>query len=179
MNEAMNPFAPPGASLQDDATGGVWRDGKVLVVRQDATLPARCVKCGEPAEPGKIRKLYWHHPAIYALVIFWVLIYIIVAMIFRKNVSVNPSLCPAHLKRRRVAIALGWAGGLAGLAAVVTGMGSDNCLVGLLGGLLLLGSVLGSFMVARILYPETIDKEYARLRGCGENFLALFPPFNG
>src|SRR5579872_5285818 len=107
-----NPYAPSRASLAGAAVaatdaGGTWRDGAVLVLSREASLPPRCVRCNEPAdEPTKSRKVYWHSPWLYLLILFNLIIYAIVAAIVRKKAVVAPGLCSAHKKRRRIGITI-------------------------------------------------------------------------
>ena len=54
-------------------------------------FPHRCVKCNEPTEPpNKRRTVYWHHPAVYVLLLVYVIVYIIVAVIVRKTAKIDP-----------------------------------------------------------------------------------------
>ena len=92
-----NPYAPTQASLKSAdtpaGTGGLWREGNCLVVARGAAFPRRCVKCNEPSEePHKLRKVYWHHPAVYLLLLGYAILYIIVALIVRRTMEVNPGL---------------------------------------------------------------------------------------
>ena len=81
----INPYEPPKARLEGAVRmdgGDCWRDGRQLVVRPGCTLPDRCIKCNEPAEhPLQSRRFYWHHPALYLLVLVDLLIYLVVAVI--------------------------------------------------------------------------------------------------
>jgi hypothetical protein len=95
-----NPYAPTQASLKSAdtpaGTGGLWRDDDRLIVAHGATFPQRCVKCNEPSEqPHKMRKVYWHHPAVYLLLLGYAILYIIVALIVRRTAEVNPGPLPA------------------------------------------------------------------------------------
>ena len=43
---------------------GVWRNGNLLFVEQEADLPQEiCIKCGAPAEGNVKKKYYWHQEA--------------------------------------------------------------------------------------------------------------------
>ena len=46
-----NRYGPPKAALEDrsGAETGMWREGKVLVLRKGSQFPHRCIKCNEPA----------------------------------------------------------------------------------------------------------------------------------
>jgi hypothetical protein len=184
---AHNPYAPSPASLK--ATGkagdaasmtGVWRDGDILVMTQGAELPDRCVKCNEAAAaPTKDRTLYWHHPGIYALLLFNLIIYLVTAMIVRKKAVVAPGLCQQHKQRRSRVLLLGWLGIIVGLGMLVYGASNDGPGVMILGVLVCLVSIILCLILARIVYPKRIDKAFVRLKGCGEDFLNTLPAFRG
>jgi hypothetical protein len=183
-----NPYAPSRASLTepvsraDGNTGiAVWRDGDVLIISIGAEMPHRCVKCNGPADqPIKARKVYWHHPVLYLLVLVNIIIYAIVAAVVRKTAFVRAGLCIEHKRRQRIASIFAWTGSLSGIVLVFLGMGSSWGFWGaLLGMLLILGSVIGGLIFARIVYAKKIDKSYVRLKGCGTVFLDSLPPFSG
>lgn len=185
---ARNPYAPSSASLkvgESPAGGeGIWRDGKKIIVAHGCSFPSRCVKCNEPSvEPQKVRKVYWHHPALYILFIFYLIIYIIVALIVRKKAEINPGLCEKHLRKRHVWLAIGWIGSLVslfGFPMIVDATGASGDEVAgatALGFFLFLLVLVVSMANARILYPRRIDDRYARLQGAGESFLASLPQF--
>ena len=187
--DARNPYAPTQASLQRGITSGqahssaVWRDGGVLVMEQGAPMPNRCVKCNAPAElPTDERKLYWHHPGIYALILINLLIYLIVALIVRKSAIVSPGMCVEHRKRRRNAILVGWLVALGGIvlffAAAASGDSDTSLSLVGIGILLLLAGMLWGIVLGRVVYAKRIDAAYVRLKGCGVPFLDSLPPFD-
>ena len=47
-----------------EAGAGPWRDGKLLVMDREGTLPDRCVKTNRPTEGRVICRLYWVHPVV-------------------------------------------------------------------------------------------------------------------
>jgi hypothetical protein len=64
MRTDDNPYAPsavvdPRAEAAA-AVVGVWRDGNLIVVHREATLPAICVKTGEPASDWLAQKFAGH-----------------------------------------------------------------------------------------------------------------------
>ncbi len=180
MAETHNPFAPPSAPLAGSTGAGLWRDRNMVVVSRGGQFPARCVKCNLPASaPAKVRKAYWHHPAIYLLALLSPLIYIIVALIVRKQADVNPALCADHNKRRNLGITIGWIGSLLGLAMAVAGGATETCGLAVFGIFLMLGSMIAGLIMARIIYPDRIEKEWARFKGCGEPFLSTLPDVHG
>jgi hypothetical protein len=181
-----NPYAPSKATLAAAPTIGgdsadVWRDGKWLVMDVDAKLPHRCVKCAEPAEtPMKRQTLYWHHPAIYLLLLFWIVIYIIVAAIARKTLKLEVGLCEDHRLARRKALTIGLIGLIGSIPAAIGLAQLDQpglaLLVGIGG---FAGFAIYLLVRARILYAKKIDSDEARLGGCGEEFLSGLPPYRG
>jgi hypothetical protein len=185
-----NPYAPSRATLTaghsrpDGTTGGVWRDGAILVAALNAQLPDRCVKCnGSAAEPTKTRKVFWHHPAVYLLVLINVLIYAVVGVMVRKKVLVAAGLCAAHQKRRRVGLMVAWSGfaaGMAGLLVIATEAGNRSLdAVGVIAVVAMLPAILVGMRMARVVYARKIDKEYSWLKGCGPEFLDSLPQFPG
>jgi hypothetical protein len=185
MDDKHNPYAPSRASLAGAAvtpadSRGVWRDGAVLILSPDASLPSRCVRCNKPSEePTKDRKVYWHSPWLYLLIIANILIYAIVAVIVRKKAIVAPGLCSAHKRRRRKGISFAWTLLIAGFALLFKSV-TTRTGIGVLGGLLLiLLAAIVSTIVTRILRPKRIDAQYVRLKGCGPAFLDSMPPFAG
>lgn len=180
-----NPYAPSraslaGAAVAPDDGSGTWRHGPILILSPDATLPHRCVRCNDPAaEPTKTRKVYWHNPWVYVLILVNLLIYFVVALIIRKKAVIAPGLCSTHKRRRAVGIGIAWVILLGSLALMGAGVanGSANESVG--GILLILVAVLVSMRVTPILRARRIDSEYVRLKGCGAAFLDSLPPFAG
>ena len=174
MNSSVNPYAAPASTFDkagEEANGGVWRSGKVLVLRRGANLPHRCLKCNAPATPGKPKKLYWHHWAVYLLVFINILIYIIVGLLLRKTATVALPICDAHRRRRfrRVAGAL-----LAAVAMVVLMAVGEDALAAIgIAGLLI--ALLAAALLSRLTVPVRIDAEYVRLKGCGQEYLDSLP----
>ena len=180
-----NPYAPSRASLAGAAVavaeaGGAWRDGGVLVLSREASLPSRCVRCNEPAEePTRTRKVYWHSPWLYLLIILNLLIYAVVAAIVRKKAIVRPGLCSAHKRRRRIGIAVAWTLLLGGVALLLMGVGNGRPDISFSGILAIIAALIVSANVTRILRANRIDAQYVRLKGCGPAFLDSMPPFPG
>jgi hypothetical protein len=183
--EDRNPYAPSRASLNAGVTPSeiahsgvtVWRNENVLVMLPDSHLPPRCVKCNAPAEePTKIRKVYWHHPAVYLLILLNLIIYAIVAAIVRKRALVAPGLCADHKRRRRVGLTVGWLGVIFAMAIMTIGAGYDRGSFLGLGVLLMLGSTIAGIYLSRIVVAERIGKDYVWLKGCGAEYLDSMPP---
>jgi hypothetical protein len=180
-----NPYAPSAASLAGATvipadSGGAWRDGKLLILTREAALPNRCVRCNEPSqEPTKSRRVYWHSPWLYLLILANILIYALVALIVRKKAVVAPGLCSEHKKRRRIGIGIAWALLIAGFALMFTGIPTAKGAAVIGGLLLIMVALLVSANVSRIVRANRIDAQYVRLKGCGPAFLDSMPPFAG
>lgn len=181
MDPSHNPYAPSRASLtggdvRDSA--GVWRSEKLVVLARDADLPNRCVKCNEPAdEPTKTRKVYWHHPGYYVVLLINAILYVIVALIARKTAAVHPGLCVGHKQRRLLGIGVGWVGFIAGFIAMMVAFGADQAGLGVLLLVLTLTAVLTGMYLSQIVHAKRIDDRYVLLKGCGKPFLAALPEF--
>ena len=159
---------------------GVWRDGSKLVMAKDAQLPDRCVKCNSPAPDPKFRKkLSWHHPAIYILIFVALLIYLVVAMVLRKSITVGLGLCEEHKAKHRRNVFITWALILLSVGGFVLAViAEDNTLV-LLGILLLLAGIIYAVAVVRIVTPAKIDDKFAWLRGVNKDYLNELPQWPG
>lgn len=189
----VNPYAPPQHDVVLEAMlaepgGGIWREGKILVMHKNAVLPDRCVKCNQPAHGRLKRSLSYHHPALYLLILASIWIYIIVALIVRHTAKIEIGLCERHRSKRRRAIAMSWLVVLGGIAAIIFGaILSDRpgptpwfVLTLLLGGIFafLVGLIYAAFVVPPVA-PHKIDKEYVWLKKVDSDFLATFPPITG
>jgi hypothetical protein len=121
--------------------------------------------------------VYWHHPAIYLLILVNLIIYAIVGAIVRKRARVAAGLCAEHKKRRRRAMTFAWVGIFLGPALIGVGFGKPSLALITGSGLLLtLGAVIVGVVMTRIVYAQKIDKSFVWLKGCGEEFLDSLPP---
>ena len=180
--------APQGIVLEDGYVlppppisrySGVWRDGSKLVMSRDAELPPRCVKCNVPTHFRLKRRLSWHHPLLYILLFVALLIYLIVAMVVRKNATVEIGLCDEHLKKRRrdLRIAIGLlVAGLAGLALAIGFSDGTYLLLGFLG---LIAALIYGIVAVRIVAPSKIDDQFVWLTGVNKTYLSELPPWPG
>lgn len=176
IEPSANPYAPPSAASYGTppaATGELFRDGNLLVVRDGAPFPDRCVRCNEPAEGYRLKKTYyWHPPAWYLLIFAGVLIYAIAAMVARKKASFAVSLCQRHRSRRVLLISLGIGIPFLALAAWIV---SGNVVMGTI---LLISILVGPVLAvlgAQLMTPKRIEDGYAYLKGAHPEFLASLP----
>jgi hypothetical protein len=176
-----NPYAPSRATLKvgeiAGSSEGVRREGKWIVMPLDGVLPHRCVKCNaEPQEPARQRTLYWHHPAVYLVIVFNIIIYAIVAAVVRRKIKVSPALCMEHAKQRRKIIIFAWLGILAAIVLPFMLANTENAAGWLMLCILLfiVAGLVGVFR-SRLLYAKKIDGDEARLGGAGADYLDSLP----
>lgn len=151
---------------------GIRVEGKYLVVRDEAALPARCVKTNESVEDKPITKtFYWSHPAWALLILVNLLLALIVIMIVRKKCRLSYYLTRTQKakQRNRMLIAIGslLVGLVGGLAAVVNEYWIIAC-IGL--GLFLLGLVLIVAWSGPIKITKMRNGEFW-IKGCDRTFL--------
>lgn len=161
----------------------VVRQGRKLIIPvppggQAAALPPRCIKCGAPANAKPVVKtFYWHHPALYLVILAGVLIYAIVAIVVRKSIKVAVPLCAEHAKRRSIAVTLAWVLPLIGFADifVLSQLNVNGGIIALLTiGLILAGIVIWA-VVANPMRPTMIDATRGEFTGVCATFLEQFP----
>jgi urea transporter len=146
---------------------------------QVAYLPPTCVKCGQPATDKPVVKTFsWHHPALYLLIFFGVLVYVIVALIVRKTIRVAVPLCAEHAKRRSLWVTLAWVLPLIGIAdAFVLPRLFDldpGWIVLLVIATILAGIIIWA-VVSNPIRPRSIDNFSAEFSGFCDAFLEQFP----
>jgi hypothetical protein len=174
----FNPYEAPKSDVAPrapflEAGDGLWRDGPLLVMRKDAELPDRCVKCNTPAEGRRLRRnLSWHPGAWYLLVLVSLPIYVIVALIVRKTARIEVGLCADHRARRRRAIAVGWALSLAGFGMIIYGASVNRGDVALIGVVPLLAGLIFGLIGSQTVVASRIDKNLVWLKKVHPSFLA-------
>ena len=153
----------------------VWREGKILVLAKNATLPDRCVKCNAPTGYRLKRDLSWHQPLIYLTLLAGVLIYVIIAIVVSQKATIHVGLCERHRSQRRFAIGIGW--GLVVLSIllfVLAGFYSKPILI-LPGLLAFFGGAIYGLVKGKVVTPKRIDKELVWLEGACKEYLDTLP----
>lgn len=160
----------------------VWRDGNRLVMAKTALLPGICVQTNQPTSERLRRRLYWHNPWLYVILLAGPLIFIIVALIARESADIKIGLCRERIVRRRWIIFGAWIGTLAGIALCITAGNAGNevaAVLAITGLLLFLGSMIGGLILARIVAPTKITSRHVWLKGVHPAYLAALPAFPG
>lgn len=184
--DEINPYAVPKSqpAAMVMSTEGVWRQGKLLVMHKMAMLPDVCIKSNQPADGYRLkRKLSHHHPAIALAVLVNVLLYIILAAILSKRVTVMIGLSPRWRAIRKRRILISWIGGLAGLGLMIFGLvtldgpqrnNGAGGILAVLGIVAMVGFLFYGLLSARMISAKKIDDEYIYIKGAHPDFLARF-----
>jgi hypothetical protein len=158
----------------------LWRSAKVLVMTPEAQLPDRCVKCNAPAAGRRLkRRLYWHHPAVYLLILCSLLIYVIVAIVIRKRAVIDIGLCERHFARRKLNLWISWMMALGGVVSIVAAIAYNNGWLGLTGGVLLLAAAIYGLATTQMVSAKRIDQNHVWVRGACREFLDTLPAWPG
>jgi hypothetical protein len=171
-----------GVSAAEMLSDGLWRDGKMLVMNKEASLPARCVKCGVPVNAADFRrKLMWHSPWVYLVILVNLLVYALVALIIRKRATVMVGLCERHRTRRRIFIAIAWALVAGGTTGLIATFSSTNASPGLAVAsfFAILGGMVFGVVASRVVVARRITKERIWLGGVHASILETLPEWDG
>jgi hypothetical protein len=190
-----NPYAAPKAEVLNkdahlDAYHDAWRDGKALVVRREAELLDRCLKCAAPTDGYRdrfSRTVSWHRRIWFVLVFISWPLYLIAYYFVRHRTRLTVALCPLHRRKRAQAITIAWLCAIMGVGSMIlAGMISDpgsgsQPLVGIaiIAGLVLLfvGIIIGA-VGSQVLIPKRIDKHFVWLSRVSPDYLARLPDWN-
>ena len=151
----------------------LFREGNCIVMAQKAVLPDRCVKCNAPAYGRRLkRRLFWHPPLYFLLVLVSPLVYIIVALIVRKTATIEIGLCDRHRQARVFAIIAGWfAVALAVTASIATG---DPMII-VISALAALIVLIWAAVVAAVVAVKRMEHEFLWVSRAGRKFLDSLP----
>lgn len=174
MNPQRPYFPPPMHGLET-----IWRDKANLVMTKHAFLPSRCVKCNEPTGERLIRKLAWHHPAIYLTLFISLLVYAIIAMVVRKSATVELGFCEEHAAKRNKHLMITWALGIAGVLSFPFGAALEDVNTIAIGFLLLGATAIYGIVTLRVVIPTKIDDHFVWIKGVSAEYLQQFPMWRG
>ncbi len=181
-----NPYAAPTYEQailprQSDFSNAIFQKNGVLIVHKNAQLPDRCIKSNEPTQSRLKRALYWHHPALYLLILLHILIYIVVALIVRKSAVLWIPLENRFKKARLRNMMLAWILVFVGIGSLIAGFialdaqSPISWIWFLLCPVLILAGALTGIYGCRVVYPKRIDGQYVWLKGVSLEFLSAFP----
>jgi hypothetical protein len=162
---------------------GIWREGKRLVTRSETPFPDRCVKCNTPANGFKLKRtLYWHHPAIYLMLlliciisIFGIIAFVVVSIVTRKKAVLHIGLCEAHRAQRRIGLYICTLGMLGGVALLVGAIIAESWWIALAGGVTFFFGAIWGVVRTRMIAATKIDKDFVWVSGVGRAFLNELP----
>lgn len=179
-----NPYAAPlymAEAVTPQPIGGLWRQGKVLVMHKQAPLPDICVKSNLPARRRLKRHLTWCHPLISLTILAGLLVYVVLHLVLRKQAIIHVAMTDQWHARRRNRLLIGWAVLLASIGIVIASLAvietHENAAGGGLaaGVLLFLFSLLYLAIAPRMVWPKRITANYVWLKGVHPEFLDRLP----
>lgn len=153
------------------------RRGNRMFVPRSAPLPPNCIKCGAPANTPWRKKFYWHHPALYLMILFpGLLIYAVVALIVRKQMELNVPLCETHHADRKRYMLLGSLMLIGFLpAGLLLGIVFSEALGWVTGSVMCVIGLIFFVMTGLGFAPTRIGEHGAVFKGAGLAFLNLLP----
>jgi hypothetical protein len=159
---------------------GIWRSGNMLVMHKQSPLPFRCVKSNEPASDYLRRRLSWHHPLLYLVILANLLIFVIVALVVSKKADIKIGLSEAWFARRRQAMIVGWSCFLAGcgmfFASFLLDISDDVRGAALITSIVLaMFGIFWGLLKSRMIVAKKIDDHFVWLKGIHPDFLATLP----
>src|SRR5262245_40167374 len=91
----LNPYRSPSEvpSQEDSDTTPMWQDRGQLVVRQNAKLPKRCVRCNVDTGGRLTCVLTWHTPVTYLLTLGGIFPYLAYRAVLQQTVEVRIGIC--------------------------------------------------------------------------------------
>jgi len=179
---STDPYATPAtttpSSYRDDQ---IYRRGKLLIVNKDSILPHICIKTNEDLSEKdwrKKKKIYFTHPVLIVAIVFYVLPYIILALIFRKSGTLEYSLSKRAYKK---IILKRWMFGLS-IPTVLFGM-YFNLLNTADPGPFEIGTFFSipivfpiiALILSRTITVTSYKNERFHIKGCHPDFLSRFP----
>lgn len=167
------------------SSAGLWRNGKTLVMEKNAQLPNRCVKSNVTTDGRLRRRLSWHPPAL--LLVFLLcgpVPYIIVALLTRKQATIEIGLSEEWFEKRRRATLFGWGAVVFSIVLLFVGFGATG--KGDTGAILIFGAILvGLFgaifglMGSRMVYAKQITGTHVFLNGVCQEYMEALPEWRG
>jgi hypothetical protein len=169
------------ADRESIPSGGVWQDKGLLVMRFDARLPQRCIKCNsELAVKYKVvRAIAYSHWKLPLFILGYQMIPRVLMARLMPHVKVEIALCKKHSSNwdRDLKITLPLI--LIGLGLLVASFYLYSFAVLFLGLLLFAIAVLSSVIGGDPVHLRRQESNYVWLKGAGPRYLAALPSFPG
>jgi hypothetical protein len=186
--EETNPYAPPKSQVElISEPGGIWRKEKLLVMRNSAELPDRCIYCNKIAELSKKRRILYLNIWLRIVLILLFLAFnflalipiLIIVLIFRKSAKIKIPICQNHRKKRLLitlasVTVLLISIGFSFLAVKGSGYQESYFMVSL--GVFLVAFVL-AIIRGQLLRAKKIDTEVMIFKGARSPFLDSLPEY--
>jgi hypothetical protein len=164
----------------EDFHQGVWQKDGLLVVTPDSVFPDRCAICSREAKGRLVPKtLFWHNPLLLPLLLLSFPFYVMLAVVFRRILTVRFPMCTGHWLMR-------WSFTIVGASLL-----PSLIMMGLYGiefgqpHLILVGILCSLFGLGMIGYgrnpvwASSIQRDRAVVRGADPEFVASFPKWSG
>ena len=180
---AANPYKTPevaNVTVLDRSspdTPFYFRDGELLVVRDGAELPPRCVHTNQEVDAKgwrKLRPLAWTPPWVFVFIFFGLLPFLLLSIVLQKKAKITYSLSKdarGRLAKKRL-VALGVM--LAGIGVAFIGgslLNGDAAVMPIFAGIVIaLGGLIGSLMFNPVTVKKYKDGWFS-LKGCSPEFL--------
>lgn len=154
---------------------GMWRDGPVLVMGRKAAFPGRCIKCNAETPRRLTRRLSWHHPAWYVLLVLNFILYAVAVIFVHHQVKIEFGLCQTHRRRWIFSVAAGLLLCVGGFATLVFSVVTATDIASEIGVAMLIGGLVGAVFGCRLVSARRIDRRWMRIAGAGQPFLNSLP----
>ena len=188
QNPYQSPMTPEAHGVTNKAapSGGIWREGNVLVMHKNAVLPDICLKSNQPANQRIKLNYSWHNPIIALTILIGVLIYVILAIVLSKKAAIDIPLTSQWVKKRRLRIVMTWLLSFACLSCIFLGIAVLSYESETIGALLMLSSLVLFFVaiifgsaMATLFKPTKITDTHVWLKGVNREFLNTLPTWTG
>ena len=169
---ALGGSCPECGLLVQAVRSGIRVDGRYLVVRSGAVLPARCIKTNELVEQAAVNKtFYWVNPAWLLLILASPLALLVVYLVVRKECHITFSM--SRSERRKV-----WTRTTASLlvfgaavAATIVGVAEAEVGLAVAGIVCLFPGLVMAIVFANPIGVAKAKNDEFWIKGCGRDFL--------
>ena len=140
---------------------GLWRSGKTLVARLDATFPDRCVKCNASASGFRLKRDF---------IFIWGA---------HKRAIIHVGLCQKHRADYKLGVIIGWSTLLPGLILLLGGVAlnhGDTAAGG--AAVLIIGGIIAAILMTTV-NPTKTTRDNIWMGNVNRDFLDQLPEWPG